>query len=263
VQELIRQHRKGSIIAICWHAVRPTEDEPVTFRSSVQGKLTRVQFEELVTPGSPLNRRWLAQVDVVAEYLKQLQAARVPILWRPFHEINGDWFWWNGWRGPRGSAQLYRMLFDRLVNHHKIDNLIWVWNPDRPEREDKQFVDYFPGHEYVDVLSLDTYGGYNQSYYDDLNALSGGKPMGISECGANLPAAGLVCDPAQMGLLHGLAPNGTGRRAHGRGPGDAPRGDAIDYREMARHPRLLSLEDAAYQEAIAPLRALSGGGRAE
>jgi|GEM_PF-114582 len=263
VQELIRQHRKGSIIAICWHAVRPTEDEPVTFRSSVQGKLTRVQFEELVTPGSPLNRRWLAQVDVVAEYLKQLQAARVPILWRPFHEINGDWFWWNGWRGPRGSAQLYRLLFDRLVNHHKIDNLIWVWNPDRPEREDKQFVDYFPGHEYVDVLSLDTYGGYNQSYYDDLNALSGGKPMGISECGANLPPLDLYATQPKWAFYMVWPRMGPAAVPTAAAPATRPRGDAVDYREMARHPRLLSLEDAAYQEAIAPLRALSGGGRAE
>jgi mannan endo-1,4-beta-mannosidase len=57
----------------------------------------------------------------------------VPLLWRPFHEMNGTWFWWGGRRGEYGTAALYKMMFDRLVKHHKIKNLIWVWSVDRPE----------------------------------------------------------------------------------------------------------------------------------
>ncbi len=58
VEELEKQYAKGSIIAITWHAVRPTDDEPVTFRKSVQGKLTDAQFRELLTPGSAIYNRW-------------------------------------------------------------------------------------------------------------------------------------------------------------------------------------------------------------
>ncbi|HMB94618.1 MAG TPA: glycosyl hydrolase, partial [Tepidisphaeraceae bacterium] len=188
VQEIIKQYHNGSIIAICWHEVRPTEDEPVTFMGSVRQKITDAQFEEVLTPGTPLNKHWAAQVDVIAEYLKQLQDAHVPVLWRPYHEINGNqWFWWNGRRGERGTKALYRQLFDRLVNFHKINNLIWVWNPDQPTSPDKQFVDFFPGHDVVDVLALDDYAVLQQSYYDDLNALSDGKVLAISECGNNIP----------------------------------------------------------------------------
>ena len=64
---------------------------------------------------------------------------------------------------------------------HGLDNLLWVWNPDRPARADRQFVDYFPGHDTVDVLALDCYGAFEQAYYDDLNALSDGKVMAIGE----------------------------------------------------------------------------------
>jgi len=104
------------------------DDEPVTFRDSVQGHLTDFEWRELLTPGSALNRRWCAQVDVIAGYLKQLQAAHVPVLWRPYHEVNGDWFWWGGRKGKDGSAALYRQLYDRFVNRHHLDNLVWVWN---------------------------------------------------------------------------------------------------------------------------------------
>ena len=79
------------------------------------------------------------------------------------------------------------MMFDRLENFHHLTNLLWVWNPDQPSRADRQFVDYFPGLGYVDVLGLDCYGAFQQSFYDDLNALSGGKVMAISET-SNPPA---------------------------------------------------------------------------
>jgi mannan endo-1,4-beta-mannosidase len=178
VEELKKQYARGSIIAITWHAVRPTEDEPVTFRKSVQGKLTDAEFEELITPGTVLYKRWCAQVDVIAGLLKQLGDAHVPVLFRPYHEMNGNWFWWGGRRGERGTKAIYRQLWDRFVNVHKLNNLIWVWNVDQPSLPDRQFVDFFPGQQYVDVLSLDDYSVFQQRFYDELNALSDGKVVG-------------------------------------------------------------------------------------
>ena len=123
VQEAIRQHERGSIVALCWHAVPPTANEPITFRqlpnsdpkalSSVQGKLLDEQFRDVLTPGTALYNHWCAQVDAVAVFLKQLQDAHVPVLWRPYHEMNGDWFWWGiappywafAWAGGQALAR--------------------------------------------------------------------------------------------------------------------------------------------------------------
>ena len=128
IEEVKRQYANGAVIALTWHEVRPTDDEPVTFRDSVQGHLTDYEWHELLTPGSPLNLRWCAQVDVVAGYLHQLRDAHVPVLFRAYHEINGNWFWWTGRPGKDGSAALYRMIYDRFVNLHHLDNLDWVRN---------------------------------------------------------------------------------------------------------------------------------------
>jgi mannan endo-1,4-beta-mannosidase len=263
VQELIKQHRRGSIIALCWHQVRPTDDEPVTFRGSVQQHLTDAQWDDLLTPGSPLNKHWAAQVDVIAEYLKQLQDAHVPVLWRPYHEINGAWFWWNGRRGEHGGTRaLYRQLFDRLVNFHKLTNLIWVWNPDQPSTPDRQFVDYFPGHDVVDVLALDDYGPFQQSYYDDLNALSDGKVMAISECGNNFPTLDVYRTQPKWAYVMrwSFEPSRTPatRPATSR-PSRAPLAtDPALFPVIAKDPRMFSLEDQAYWQAIAPLRVAAG-----
>jgi len=95
VDEAIRRQNEGFIITIMWHAVRPTEDEPVTFRESVQGKLSDQEWKDLITPGTEIHERWQSQVDVIAFFLKQLRNAGVPVLWRPYHEMNGGWFWWG------------------------------------------------------------------------------------------------------------------------------------------------------------------------
>jgi cephalosporin-C deacetylase len=251
VKELEKQYARGSIIAITWHAVRPTDDEPVTFRRSVQGGLTDQQFHELLTPGTKLYARWCAQVDEIAGYLKELQDAHVPVLFRPYHEMNGRWFWWGGRRGEHGTKALYRQLWDRLVKHDKLTNLIWVWNVDQPTTPDRQFVDFFPGQQYVDVLSLDDYGVFQQRFYDDLNALSDGKVMAIAET-ANPPAASIYQDQPKWTwyMLWAGVPGSKWRR-----PGASPR---IPLSVVVSNPRMFSLEDPGYWDAIASIRAASG-----
>ncbi len=89
-----KYHQKGSIIAIMWHAVPPTADEPVTFHpqpgkespdslATVQGQLLDRQFRDVLTPGTKLYKHWCSQVDTIAFYLKKLQDAHVPVIWRP------------------------------------------------------------------------------------------------------------------------------------------------------------------------------------
>lgn len=246
VEESIRQHRRGAIVTICWHAVPPTADEPVTFRprrdadpdhlASVQGQLTDGQFRDLLTEGTELRARWEGQVDQIAKYLKQLQEANVPILWRPYHEMNGDWFWWGGRAGEHSTADLYRQLYDRLVHHHGLHNLVWVWSVDRMPRAGMEHEKYFPGAEYVDILSLDVYGNdFAQSYYDSLCRLSDGKPLVLGEVG-NPPALEVLDKQPRWAcyvVWAGMAAN-TPKET---------------YEELLDDPRLLGLEDPEYAES--------------
>ena len=259
VAECRRQYELGSIITLCWHAVPPTADEPVTFRpprgsagtnplASVQGRLTDQQWNDVITPGTDLHRRWCAQVDVIAGYLKQLQAARIPVLWRPYHEMNGEWFWWGGRRGERGTTVLYRQLFDRLVNHHRLDNLIWIWSVDRPATPERQFADYFPGTNYFDIAALDVYrSDFQSSYYQELLRLAAGKPIALAEVGPAPTLAVLEQQPRWAWWMT-WAGMGGGRS-----------GVATNaLRTLVNHPRSWSRSDPAHIQAIAPIRAASG-----
>ncbi|MEJ2503728.1 MAG: glycosyl hydrolase, partial [Gemmatimonadota bacterium] len=121
VEEAIRRHEAGHVVTLMWHVGRPTDDPPYPWAESVQADLTDDQWRDLLTPGTDLHRRWLAQVDRVAGHLARLRDARVPVLWRPYHEMNGVWFWWGARPGPDGFPRLYRMLHDRLTRHHGLD----------------------------------------------------------------------------------------------------------------------------------------------
>jgi mannan endo-1,4-beta-mannosidase len=255
VKEAIRQHKKGSIITICWHAVPPTADEPVTFRprrdsnpdslASVQGQLMDRQFRDVLTPGTKLYDRWCTQVDSVAVYLKQLRDAGVPVLWRPYHEMNGDWFWWGGRVGEYSTADLYRQLYDRYVNYHKLNNLVWVWNVDRPSTPIRKFSNFYPGNEYLDILSLDVYGSdFNQDYYDSLLALSHGKPILFGEVG-NPPTPDILDKQplwASWVIWAGMVRNLTKQQ----------------HLELVNDPRILSQEDPTYRKVMAPYRKACG-----
>lgn len=184
IGEAKKQHAAGSVITLMWHAVRPVDDEPNGWKESVQNRLTPEQWSELVTPGSALHARWTAQADVVAEWLMVLRDSNIPVLWRPYHEMNGGWFWWGMKKGEQGYAALWRMMYDRYVHHHGLNNLIWVWNTNAPVKGVDPYHLYYPGHAYVDVLATDVYENqFEQRYHDDLVTLAGGKPVALGEVG--------------------------------------------------------------------------------
>lgn len=184
IDEAVRQWQQGSIVTLMWHACRPVDEEPCGWRESVQADLSDAQWQDLLTPGTEVHRRWTAQVDTVASYLKQLRQKRIPVLWRPYHEMNGGWFWWGQKRGEGGYTALWRMLHDRLRDVHGLDNLIWVWNANAPHASADAYALYYPGDASVDVLAADVYGGdFKQSHHDDLKALAGDKAIALGEVG--------------------------------------------------------------------------------
>jgi hypothetical protein len=76
------------------------------------------------------------------------------------------------------------MTWDRYVNVHHLDNLVWVWNVNTPGGSAGSIADYYPGPQYVDILTIDIYGSFNPDYYASMLALADGKPIALGEVGA-------------------------------------------------------------------------------
>lgn len=188
VEEAIKKSQNGYLITLMWHEGKPTDDPPYEFSKNVIAKMSDAEWNELITPGTKLNQKWLDQIDVIAGYLKQLQDAGVTVFWRPYHEMNGVWFWWGNRKGENGIAKLWKMMYDRYTNYHHLNNLVWVWGAnglrDIPFDEAYDYKDYYPGPQYVDILGADVYHfDYEQKDYEALLKLANGKPIALTETG--------------------------------------------------------------------------------
>ena len=181
---------EGSLVTLSFHQSRPNAANGGW--GEVQSRYPLEQLEALTTPGSELYGQWETEIDEIAGYLAQLRDAGVPVLWRPYHEMNGGWFWWGA--GPdddeldaRGA--LYRTLwinmYERYTNVHRLTNLLWVLSVVGPDGQwGAPLEPFYPGDSYVDVVGLDTYDPtLPQRAYDAVTAIAGDKPVALSETG--------------------------------------------------------------------------------
>ncbi len=198
IERCIAAHADGRLITLMWHSPVPDCGDVSGDKDLwAYGSLPDERWQEILTEGTHLHQAWQVQVDRIAAHLLQLQEARVPVLWRPYHEMNGGWFWW-GQRTKPGCefARLWRMLFDRFTGYHGLHNLIWVWNPNAPREtpgdEAAPYTDYYPGDDCVDILATDAYhNDYRESHYHGLIELAPDKLLALGEVG-HLPSPALL-----------------------------------------------------------------------
>ncbi len=149
----------------------------------------------VLVDGSWENQVATADVEKLAGYLKLLQDANIPVLWRPFHEAAGDytwgsWFWWGN-SGVETTKQLWSWLYNKLTVEYGLNNLIWVWTvqtSDEGRLADMAKVRAaYPGDDMVDIVGADLYVDAlttQTAQFDLLYNLVGGKKLvALAECG--------------------------------------------------------------------------------
>jgi mannan endo-1,4-beta-mannosidase len=117
VGNAIKAYRDGHVVTLMWHACPPQMGDVCDGRAiwTLENRPSQEEWDRLTTEGTELNTAWKKHADVVAGYLKQLNDAHVPVLWRPYHEMNGVWFWWCNKKGENGFKKLWVMMYDRYV----------------------------------------------------------------------------------------------------------------------------------------------------
>ena len=149
-------YSRGGVITISWHMNHP---------ETGKGSWEDLSEPTNILPGQTnheLFREWLDSFAAFAQELKGDNGEAIPIIFRPFHEHNGDWFWWG--KGNITEAEyieLWRFTVEYLRDEKGVHNLIWAFSPDRSRMDINNFKqDYFygyPGDDYVDIIGLDNY----------------------------------------------------------------------------------------------------------
>jgi len=187
VNEARNWYNRNGLVAICWHWRDPSRATEEFYTSG-----TSFDISKITETTSAEYQAMLSDIDIIAGYLKQLNADKIPVLFRPLHEASGRWFWW-GAKGPEPCKALWRLMFDRLVNYHGLKNLIWVWTTDAAPDN----LEWYPGDEYVDILGADIYaadGDFSSQLltYDAIKEKFGGRKL------VTLSENGPVPDPERL-----------------------------------------------------------------
>lgn len=194
-EELLAHHRRGGIVTLSWHPRNPytggtawDNQDTVVVKSILPGGLNHRKF-----------LGWMKNVRNFLSTLKDEQGQPVPIIFRPWHENNGAWFWWGVKQcTPSEYHALWCMLQDYLLSEG-FDNLVWSYSPNLDGNCTEQlFLERFPGDDRVDLIGLDAYQwGTEEDYVRQLNAdlqmltayaAAHGRLLALTECGLkNLP----------------------------------------------------------------------------
>lgn len=169
-------HDKGGIVTICWHC---GSDFSGSWNESMKTEIK--DWDKALTKGTPEYEKLIKGMDKGAEALKKLKDQNIPVLWRPFHEFDGAWFWW-GKGGSENFKKLWQLMYDRYTNYWELDNLIWVLGY---SSNGKDYDKWYPGDEYVDIAGADSYNdGANEKLYEKTVKVVGEKrPVAFHECG--------------------------------------------------------------------------------
>lgn len=175
---------KGGIITFTWHWFSPIGGRDKSFFS----KNTDFDAERALQEGTEENKAFYNDMKQMSNILSEFCEKGIPILWRPFHEAEGNWFWW-GAKGMDVSRRLYRAMYRFYTEECGLNNLIWVWNNPKPEG--------YVGDEYCDIVTRDLYPPEHQhtslaKEYDEICDVTNEKPFAIGEIGT-IPSIDDMC----------------------------------------------------------------------
>jgi mannan endo-1,4-beta-mannosidase len=189
VGTLIDHWQEGGLVTVSWHADNPFVNGVDVYWDTVENK-DKIQLKALLkdAPYSVERQSYRRELDRVGGALQKLRDAGVTVIWRPFHEMNGDFFWWgtnahsNQQTNEADYKALWVDLYNTLTYDYGFDNLIWAYSVVPSETWYASVTAYYPGDDYVDLVGMDYYGiEPDFPHYEELKAL--GKPLVMSESG--------------------------------------------------------------------------------
>ena len=170
MQGFIRDvYERGGVITLSWHLNNPLTGK--TAWDPAEGTV------KSILPGGEKNELYKSWLDKVADFivtLKGKSGKAIPIIFRPFHELNGNWFWWGKDHcTPEEFKELWHFTISYLRDTKNIHQLLYAYNTDRFSSEEDYLLKY-PGNEWADVLGFDIYqrkGGAegNEEFIKDLD----------------------------------------------------------------------------------------------
>lgn len=163
-------YKRGGVVTLSWHLNNPLtgktawDPAPHTVESILY--TSNIDFHY---------KKWLDKVAAFLQSLRGSNGEAIPVIFRPFHELNGNWFWWGKAHcTPNEIKRLYQLTVSYLRDVKNVHNLLYAFNTDRFSSRE-EYLERYPGDEWVDVIGFDIYqrGNGNEANVQFVKDLDG------------------------------------------------------------------------------------------
>ena len=163
IQDTKDAYNKGIINTFCWHLREPYNEK--SFYSADMTSEQRTDAFKSLLPGGKFNDWYKKKLDKVASVvsnLKDTNGKQIPIIFRPFHEFDGNWFWWGAnYCTAEEYISVYRFTVNYLRDTKNVHNILFAFSPDNSYTTPSSYLSRYPGDDYVDILGMDNYGDFD------------------------------------------------------------------------------------------------------
>lgn len=237
--------KRGGLVTISWHADNPFK-EGYDVRWDAAKNRDSIVVKRLLknAPASIVKVAYRRELTAVATALRRLQNAGVVVLWRPFHEVNGTWFWWgvNHSSAPTNTADylvLWQDMYETFTNDFQLKNLLWVYSPFTPGQSLPAIGVMYPGDKYVDIVAVDSYP--RSPDFKDYEALQKfGKLVANGEIGPSKEGFGKFDEMEVLRIFKGKAAYFL--QWHSWTNAKVAIADNINFKQMMNDPAAITLD---------------------
>lgn len=152
--EVIEAYKRNGVITFSWHYNNPVSQGSFYWKKSPVLAVNKILYDAKYNEIFNNDLKKIARFAASAKYDDKL----IPIIFRPFHEMDGDWFWWGN---THCTAEEYKLLYRYTVAYLRdnlhVKNLIYAWSPDCKFSTKEKYLERYPGNQYVDLVGMDEY----------------------------------------------------------------------------------------------------------
>jgi mannan endo-1,4-beta-mannosidase len=163
-------YNRGGITTISWHFLNPASEGGFYWKDSVSAPSMK-----LIGPGRSHHEKYKSILRTIAGLAKSVtgnDGNLVPMIFRPYHEFDGWWFWWGR---PHCTIEEFTSVWKFTVSYLRdslgVHNFIYAFSPDCLFNTEAQFLERYPGDAWVDMVGVDNYNDFGR--YGKYNVDSG------------------------------------------------------------------------------------------
>jgi mannan endo-1,4-beta-mannosidase len=162
---VVDMYNRGGVTTVAWHFINPVSEGGFYWKDGVSKPAVKY-----LIPGGEAHEQYKAILKTIGDWAHSLKGADgklAPVIFRPYHEFDGGWFWWGK---PHCTKEEFVALWQFTVSYLRdsldVHNFIYAFSPDNKFTTEEAFLERYPGNQWVDLVGMDNYGDMGRDKYD-------------------------------------------------------------------------------------------------